>query len=97
MLLPSQMIYHICSYEENSSGFFSCIRLPLHTKEEVTKWKDNFQESSLTTWRVARTHPNERKSVLYRVSLFKNFEASNILSLSILFIIFIYLFITMNV
>ncbi|XP_033110992.1 uncharacterized protein LOC117112049 [Anneissia japonica] len=63
--LPPNYKYCLCNYTVQN-GNISCIslRLPISTEEGARTWFSQFQEKSLTTMRVDRTHPlSGRKNV----------------------------------
>ncbi|XP_075884023.1 uncharacterized protein LOC142889277 [Nelusetta ayraudi] len=57
-LLPEGYDHRVCTYEDIGEGQFKAkIKLRITSEEEVHKWLEDFQTSSLVTWRKSKTYP----------------------------------------
>ena len=50
------------------TNFEANISLPLYTSDELTNWKDAFEQKSMSTYRVKETFPNVGQKVLFKVN-----------------------------
>ncbi|XP_061685697.1 uncharacterized protein LOC133506021 isoform X2 [Syngnathoides biaculeatus] len=57
-LLPEGYEHLVCTYQNIAEGQFRAqIKLRITTEDEVHKWLEDFQSSSLLTWRKSKTYP----------------------------------------
>ena len=67
-LLPGGYEHALCSYNNvDGNNFEANISLPLYTSDELTNWKDAFEQKSMSTYRVKKTFPNVGQKVLFKV------------------------------
>ncbi|XP_076042606.1 uncharacterized protein LOC143026316 isoform X2 [Oratosquilla oratoria] len=71
-LLPDATDYVICSYQwheeqiDSRPMFRATLRLPYTTVTEVKEWLTRFQELTLTTLRISKTHNKVGKYLVYK-------------------------------
>lgn len=69
-LLPEGYEHVVCTYDDTGEGQFKAqIKLRITSEIEVHKWLEDFQTSSLLTWRKSKTYPHTGCHNAYRVSL----------------------------
>ena len=67
-LLPEDYEQRVCSYASIDDGFHATIRLKSTSKEDALKWLSDFENKSLTTYRVRRTFPGSGRKNVFKVS-----------------------------
>lgn len=69
-LLPPDYEHSVCSLEADESGGLKVsLKLKAQEEEEVKKWLQDFQNTSKSTWRVAKTYHGSTRRNKYRVDL----------------------------
>ena len=67
-LLPNGYEQRVCSYTSIGDGFHATIRLKATSKAGALKWLSDFENKSLTTYRVRRTFPGSGRKNVFKVS-----------------------------
>lgn len=60
--------YHKNAEYDQSEMLTATVRLNLRSKEEALQWLQDYQNSSLTDWRVRKCFPENTDFVIFKVS-----------------------------
>lgn len=68
-ILPRGYEYIVVEFikGEKENAFNCTIRLAIFEKEEALKWLKEFEETSMTTWNVDRTHKECTPRIIFKV------------------------------